>query len=316
MFEFKHTVFTPIYNRAHELHNVYESLLNSNYDKSLFEWLIIDDGSTDNLKEVVKEFFNAPFSVRCIHKENGGIHTAQNMAVKEAKGEYITRIDSDDAIHPDGLATMDKYIEYAQTNTEGVPFDKIIGVVGLCLNKTDGTVRGVGFSQEVIISTGREERNKGTKGDKNFCMKTEVMRKFLIPELPGTKWVPEGIIWNRIDREYKTVFVDLPFSICTEANEGSMLGSFMGNIANRGLGACMSAYYGELYAINESSDLLSLKQYCKSFVILWTNIISCKYKSFSTVMKELNGRHKIPGFLSFLPSFLYVWLKKRKLKGE
>ena len=75
------TILTPTYNRAHLLGKLYESLLNQeNYN---FEWLIIDDGSTDNTKDVVKTFKNEKFAVKYMFKENGGKHRALNTGIKE-----------------------------------------------------------------------------------------------------------------------------------------------------------------------------------------------------------------------------------------
>ena len=79
------TIFTPTYNRANKLENVYNSL--KNQISSEYEWLIVDDGSIDNTKKIVEKFINdSLLNVRYIKKDNGGKHTAHNLAVDEAKG--------------------------------------------------------------------------------------------------------------------------------------------------------------------------------------------------------------------------------------
>ena len=74
------TIFTPAYNRAHTIGRTYESLKKQNCKE--FIWLIIDDGSTDNTSELVEQWKNEScgFEIRYIYKENGGMHTAHNIA--------------------------------------------------------------------------------------------------------------------------------------------------------------------------------------------------------------------------------------------
>src|SRR5690348_333025 len=91
------TVFTPAYNRNHTLSRVYESLLRQ--DSSLFEWLVVDDGSTDStVSTLAKLQSEAPFNIRFISQPNGGKHRAHNTAVRHANGELTLILDSDDEL--------------------------------------------------------------------------------------------------------------------------------------------------------------------------------------------------------------------------
>ena len=73
------TVFTPTYNRAYCLHKCYESLKRQTCPD--FEWLIVDDGSTDNTRELVASWQKeASFAIRYIYKKNEGMHTGYNVA--------------------------------------------------------------------------------------------------------------------------------------------------------------------------------------------------------------------------------------------
>ena len=87
------TVFTPTYNRAHLLPRLYESLVKQTYRD--FEWIIVDDGSSDNTAEVINEW-DADFPIRFFRKENGGKHTSINLGVEKADGELFFIADSDD----------------------------------------------------------------------------------------------------------------------------------------------------------------------------------------------------------------------------
>ena len=96
------TVYTPAYNRAHTLGRTYESLLRqTSHD---FEWLIIDDGSTDNTKEIVDQWTaEAKLPIRYVYKENGGLHTTYNSAIENIDTELCVCIDSDDFMPDDAV---------------------------------------------------------------------------------------------------------------------------------------------------------------------------------------------------------------------
>lgn len=99
------TIFTPTYNRANKLENVYNSL--KNQISSEYEWLIVDDGSIDNTKKIVEKFINdSLLNVRYIKKDNGGKHTAHNLAVDEAKGKYFMCLDSDDFLKENTINSL------------------------------------------------------------------------------------------------------------------------------------------------------------------------------------------------------------------
>ena len=92
------TIFTPAYNRAHTLHRTYESLCRQSCKD--FIWLVVDDGSTDNTAELVREWQSRDngFEIQYIHKENGGMHTAHNVAYANIHTKLNTCIDSDDML--------------------------------------------------------------------------------------------------------------------------------------------------------------------------------------------------------------------------
>ena len=98
----KLTVFTPVYNRANTLERAYKSLeLQTNKE---FIWLIIDDGSTDNITQCIEEIKKAAsFPVEYHRKENGGRHTAVNYSYNFLHTEYVVTLDSDDELLPDAV---------------------------------------------------------------------------------------------------------------------------------------------------------------------------------------------------------------------
>ena len=89
------TVFTPTYNRAYCLHQVYESLLRQT--SKAFQWLIIDDGSTDNTRQLVQQWKNDnKIQIQYHFKANGGMHTGHNAAYQLIETDLNVCVDSDD----------------------------------------------------------------------------------------------------------------------------------------------------------------------------------------------------------------------------
>ena len=257
----KHTIFTPVFNRAGNMFSLAKHISQIDYPKSEFEWLIIDDGSTDNLREVLSKIRVTydDIIIRSIHKDNGGIHTAQNCAIKNAQGEYVPRIDSDDYLLPDCLKNYDIALD-------SIPIEKrnvVAGVVGLCMNLKDMSVRGTLFPEDRQITKGYLLARKGVTGDKNFCIRTSVMKEFLIPEYNDTKWVPEGgVLWLELDKKYDSLFVNIPISVCAEPN----MNSYTGTIKKKTLSNYMTSYYGSVYVINHGKGYYSKKRILKAYV--------------------------------------------------
>ena len=96
------TVFTPVYNRAYIISRLYESLCRQS-DKD-FEWVVVDDGSTDNLHTQMSAFKSeGKIAIRFFSQKNAGKHTAINRGVQEAKGRYFIIVDSDDFLTNDAV---------------------------------------------------------------------------------------------------------------------------------------------------------------------------------------------------------------------
>lgn len=95
------TVFTPTYNRGHLIHQIYESLLAQDYYN--FEWLVIDDGSQDQTQSLFDTWLKKdnPFEIRYYRQENQGLIRTLNRGIALSKGQYFSKIDSDDYVVPD-----------------------------------------------------------------------------------------------------------------------------------------------------------------------------------------------------------------------
>ena len=118
------TVFTPAYNRAHTLGRTYESLCRQTCKG--FKWLVIDDGSTDNTRELVEQWMlrDNGFEIKYVWKENGGLHTGYNKAIEMADTELIVCVDSDDFMPDDAVELI---INTWRDKKE----DGVAGIIGL-----------------------------------------------------------------------------------------------------------------------------------------------------------------------------------------
>jgi glycosyltransferase involved in cell wall biosynthesis len=190
------TVCTPTYNRVKLLPRVYASLRAQTFAD--FEWLVVDDGSVDGTADLVKQWTAAaPFPIRYIWKENGGKHTAHNVCAREARGELIVMIDSDDWIVPTAL-------EQLRTEWDRISDKHRYSGVCFLFQYEDGTIVGDRFPRDQIESNSVDLRyNLGIGGDKMGFTRTDVLRRFPFPDNLGRHYVPESLVWNRISQEYQ-----------------------------------------------------------------------------------------------------------------
>lgn len=103
------TVFTPTYNRAYILNNLYESL--KRQTSKSFEWIIVDDGSVDMTESLVNEWLKNDnlFPIKYVKKVNEGKHIAINVGVEQAKGDWFLIVDSDDYLYDDAIEKVIKW---------------------------------------------------------------------------------------------------------------------------------------------------------------------------------------------------------------
>lgn len=199
------TVFTPTYNRSAFLDKIFESLSQQTFKD--FEWIVVDDGSTDNTKDVMDKIIAGfdSFPIRYIYKENGGKHTAVNVGTKLAKGELFFIVDSDDALMDTALQTVADEWNKVKDN------EQIGGIVGLDVNSKTGEIIGGGLPQDVIDCDAMEIRYKyHVNGDLKEVFRTDVLRKFPFPENKGERFCPEQLVWFRIAQKYKLRYINQP----------------------------------------------------------------------------------------------------------
>lgn len=287
------TVFTPSYNRAYTLYKCYESLKRQSCKD--FKWLIIDDGSTDNTKELVEKWKNEDndFEITYIYQKNQGMHGAHNTAYENIDTELNVCIDSDDYMPDDGVKRI-------KEKWEKVKHDKkIAGLIGLD-SYENGNVIGRKFPEDLKKSTLFEINNKyKIPGDKKLVYRSELTRKFQYPIFEGEKYVGLAYKYYKLDEDYELATINEVLCVVEYLEDGSsknMLKQYKRN--PKGF-----AFYR---VENIKNSKASLRFKVKESVHYVSSSLLCKNKSF---LKE--SPHKALTLLSLpLGVSLYLYIKK------
>jgi glycosyltransferase involved in cell wall biosynthesis len=291
------TVFTPTFNRAHLLGRAFQSLKEQTFRD--FEWVIVDDGSTDETRDMVSHWIKeANFPIAYIWQPNSGKHVAINRGVELANGKFFVILDSDDWLVPTALERLLYWWESIPLQLR----EKYTGVAGLCSHPS-GEIVGSPFPAPVIDSNAIEIRTKyRVKGDKFGMNRTDVLKEFPFPENLG-KFVTESLVWNRIARKYITRFVNEVFAYKEYQPEGLSARSVeiraKSNLAAR-------TYYREF---------VELEGFCIPF---WDRLRACvNYVRFSLhgrvpLKEQYVGINKKGLFLLSLPIGLMVYLRDKR----
>ena len=191
------TVFTPAYNRADLLPRCFESMKRQTNQE--FIWMIIDDGSTDNTRELVAQWMTQPvnFSIEYYYKENGGLHTTYNEAISHIDTELCVCIDSDDFMPDDA-------VEKILTFWDEKGSDQVAGIVGLDYD-LEGKVIGDPLPDQPTVNlidllVGRYALHNG---DRTNVVRTELYKKFApMKVFPGEKNFNPHYMHLQISMEY------------------------------------------------------------------------------------------------------------------
>jgi glycosyltransferase involved in cell wall biosynthesis len=215
------TCFTPTYNRAAVIRIVYDSLAAQTFRN--FEWLVVDDGSTDGTRALVEALSReAAFPVRYVHKENGGMHSAINLGAREARGRFFLKCDSDDTFEPDSLERFESlWVSIPEADR-----DRYAGVTVHCKD-AQGRIVGDRFPAASVDGTSLDLAHRWRiRGEKWGFVRTELLREFPFPEFEGEKRVPPSIVWNRIAAAgYLTRFADIALRTFIPLEDGITLNS-------------------------------------------------------------------------------------------
>ena len=196
------TVLTPTFNRGGGLQSLWDSLQKQTVKE--FEWLVVDDGSTDGTKNLITQLQEkSDFPIRYIYKSNGGKHTALNVGIQTICSELTFIVDSDDCVTDDAVESILKiHKKYrSQNNICGYAFLRAF---------PDGKVNGKKFDVNEKIGSYIDVRVNGddTGADKAEVFKTHCLKEFPFPEYPNEKFLGEDLVWVRMARKYEMVHIN------------------------------------------------------------------------------------------------------------
>ena len=207
------TIVTPTYNRAALLEKCYRSL--ADQDCFSFEWVVIDDGSTDDTKAVVSGILakESRFEIIYVYKENGGKHTALNASHPYIHGKYVLILDSDDTLTPDAVSICLEGWKCWETY-------KSVGVLvfqrGYAMDDPFCYV----LDENIPVDIMSYPRICIHSSDACEVVRSELFRQIPFPVFPGERFLSEGSFWGRLSFVCKCVYVNRVVYLCEYLEDG------------------------------------------------------------------------------------------------
>lgn len=193
------TIVTPVYNRAELLKACWESLTRQT-DKD-FEWVVVDDGSTDGPAEALRALPDAGFPVILVEKENGGKHTALNASHAHVHGRYVLILDSDDYL-------VDTAVEQVRRGWEQWDREEAVGIVTFLKGSAVDTPSCVADDEGVPVDIMRYQRRCFHSSDCCEVIRAGLYTKYPFPVFEGEHFLSEGALWNRVSFTHKCVYIN------------------------------------------------------------------------------------------------------------
>ncbi len=293
----KVSIVTATYNREKMLPRVYNSLINQTYKN--IQWIIIDDGSKDNTKELVERWKKEnKIEIIYSYQENQGKHIAINNSFKYVNGYYYAVLDSDDEIIPNAIEILVNEWEKIEDK------EAFVEVAGRCYKPEDKKLFGGWPNKDILDSDELEGRFVYRIYDKFGLCRSEVIKKYPSPEIKG-KFFPEAVIQGKYARKYKTRYINIPLKAYYKD-------------ANNAITKSSKAIKNEniyLFADCLNNDLKYFKYDKKEFIKSIIGISMCGFNLRLSLKEILNfGEDKNKKFLIVLgiPFGLGLYLLRRK----
>lgn len=307
-YEVSITVFTPTYNRAYVLKNLFNSLKRQTLFN--FEWLIVDDGSIDTTEDEVAMWCTEtlPFPIRYYKKENGGKHRAINFALQKARGKMFFVVDSDDYLTDTAMEKIVGFLDSLPAEGE----TKYAGVAG-CRGYYNGEMIGTSFKGEYIDCFSINREQYGISGDKAEVFFTSIMKEYPFPEYPREKFVTEAAVWDKMSLDgYSIRYYNEIIYLCEYLEDGLTkqglelyyknpkgYGYYLRQARQAGKFEKSVQLYHDVECYLHWRDSMKIKEIAE---LIGTNSILLIYKVFKYQLRQYGSKYK---------HFLIEFLKKR-----
>lgn len=211
----KITVFTPTFNRAHTLPKLYESLLQQTNKN--FEWLIVDDGSTDNTHLLINNWINkGDIEIQYFYQKNAGKMAAHNYGAYLSKEELFMCVDSDDYLFDSHVI---ENIIQKWSSIKNIDKKNISGIIAQkhIINKNYQQNKLPDIPFETLSNLYLKYKYKG---DTALIFQTNILKKYPFPQIPGEKFITEAYIYEQIDQKYKFIIFPCNLFTCEYMDDG------------------------------------------------------------------------------------------------
>ena len=211
----KLSILTATYNRANYLAKLYESIKENLKYNITPEWIIVDDGSTDDTKNIVEEFIKENrIIIKYMYQKNSGKMSAINEAVKMATGDLIVDCDSDDYFSDNGFEIIEK-------NAEKLLKDEELYGMAFLKKEENGKISGKEFSQKEYKTTMLDLYFKEDIGGEKILVYNGKIRKMYSHQLEhNEKFITEARMYHKMDEKYKLLAINEVIEIGSYIEDG------------------------------------------------------------------------------------------------
>lgn len=305
----KVSIFTCVYNRVDKINRALDSVRAQTYKN--IEHVIIDDGSTDGVEDIInlyKDDVDYPVIFR--RKENGGKHTATNMAWEIATGDFIVQLDSDDEFIP---VTVERLVNLWFDIPED-DRDKYWCAQARVRTQNSNNVYGDLYPDDINSLSPEEKRKiaRNTSGEKLGLMRADIIKQYRYPEPEYVKFVSEGVLWKPLNKKYLTWYSNEILRIYY-VNEGDCLSK-----PKMSAQTCTNKCWHSRWYMEHAKEYRGIS--FKNEVIRYSSFWHQSFPEYKKANKYLSPNvtliEKILLVILFVPSYIYANMKlKTKMVG-
>ncbi len=294
----KISILTPTYNRAYILKNLYNSLIINSKTNNNFEWLIMDDGSTDNTESLINSWIDEnKIDIKYYKKENQGKMSALNDLLQYITGDIVLEVDSDDYITDNALEIIRKDYEL---------LDKSKNVYGIIYpRKLIGSSKKIPNEyKDKIYSLFDIHFKLDLDFDMSITFYADIRKKYKHELENGEKFVTEARMYHKMDKNYSGLLIKTDEIIVCEYQNDGYTKNIVKTFINSPYG--YYSYFRELLSFNMNGVILKKRLYILKHYILFSCLTN---KSKKKCIEGAKGLNKLIVFLLVIPGYI----KTRKM---